>query len=91
MTLTTLRSPLGKCFLRPNRWAQLLSDNSASRKLYEDAIREEAAELAALENDKRRPVSDRVVPQYDNWTGDERMEDTVLRMLVDKLSIVKHM
>ncbi|KAJ7074494.1 hypothetical protein C8F01DRAFT_26229 [Mycena amicta] len=47
---------------------------TGSAKLFADAVKEEAEE-------KIRRV---VVEQQPNWTGDERIEDTVLRMLVDK-------
>ncbi|KAG7097501.1 hypothetical protein E1B28_004843 [Marasmius oreades] len=58
------------------------SDKRASDKLFADAAREEAGrgttvrqqsgQLTFLEN------------QEENWTGEERMQDAVLRMLVDK-------
>ncbi|EJU06672.1 hypothetical protein DACRYDRAFT_44276 [Dacryopinax primogenitus] len=49
---------------------------SASAKLFSDALTEE-----------QRPPSARIqqlLNKEENWTGDERIEDTVLRMLVDK-------
>ncbi|KAJ6510430.1 hypothetical protein C8R45DRAFT_858298 [Mycena sanguinolenta] len=51
---------------------------TGSAKLFADAVREEA-ELDT-------PNSRRVLKCQEefNWTGDERIEDTVLRMLVDK-------
>jgi DnaJ family protein C protein 28 len=53
---------------------------SASEKLFADAEKEEKdEELARL----KERVEQRL-KQEDNWTGDERIEDTVLRMLVDK-------
>lgn len=62
-----------------NRLSRYLShDSRASSKLFADAEREEAqvkpksSHLLALEQ------------QHENWTGDEKIEDTVLRMLVDK-------
>jgi DnaJ homolog subfamily C member 28 len=55
----------------------------ASDKLFADAAREDA-ELAA--NPPRTPKLplDAVNGGYANWTGEESMEDAVLRMLVDK-------
>ena len=49
----------------------------ASDKLFADAAREEAQQGA------RRPRLS-MDPQDPVWTGDERLEDTVLRMLMDK-------
>lgn len=54
-------------------------DHRASQKLFADAARDAAAEEAAIERQRQATT-----PSYPNWTGDERMEDTVLRMLVDK-------
>ena len=55
------------------------STKSASDKLFDDAAREEA-EAASCSTSS----STRVVEQHENWDGDERIQDTVLRMLVDK-------
>jgi DnaJ family protein C protein 28 len=52
------------------------SDNRASTKLFADAAAEEAAAVA--------PRVPQAVRDAENWTGDERVEDAVLRMLVDK-------
>ncbi|KAJ7641351.1 hypothetical protein FB45DRAFT_899997 [Roridomyces roridus] len=49
---------------------------TGSAKLFADAAREEA------EQSKRVPVHQ--AAEEPNWTGDERIQDTVLRMLVDK-------
>ncbi|KAI0034594.1 hypothetical protein K488DRAFT_45199 [Vararia minispora EC-137] len=55
-------------------------DNRASAKLFADAAAEEAAEQLA----GRAPRIPQAVRDSENWTGEERIEDTVLRMLVDK-------
>ncbi|KAG6333347.1 hypothetical protein ID866_5738 [Astraeus odoratus] len=56
---------------------------SASDKLFEDAVREEAEErdsaTARGRNRLLRPEN-----QHENWTGEESVQDVVLRMLVDK-------
>ncbi|KDQ64109.1 hypothetical protein JAAARDRAFT_117898 [Jaapia argillacea MUCL 33604] len=54
------------------------ADTRASSKLFADAEREEEEET--LKRTKPRPLPG----QNENWTGDESMEDAVLRMLVDK-------
>ncbi|KAI0045118.1 hypothetical protein FA95DRAFT_1589912 [Auriscalpium vulgare] len=51
------------------------ADHSASSKLFADAEHEETKPPAT------KPVA---IREYENWTGDESMEDAVLRMLVDK-------
>lgn len=56
-------------------------DHRASAKLFQDAERE-GAELAR-QAARAEKVNARLNEQ-DNWTGDERIEDAVLRMLVDK-------
>ncbi|KAF7313238.1 DUF1992 domain-containing protein [Mycena kentingensis (nom. inval.)] len=53
----------------------IVLNKSASAKLFADALKEEA------ERKVRRVVLDEQPP---NWTGDERVQDTVLRLLVDK-------
>jgi DnaJ homolog subfamily C member 28 len=60
---------------------QAKPDFRASSKLFADAARDEATEEAEIRRRSALPL-----PQDDapNWTGDERVEDTVLRMLVDK-------
>lgn len=54
----------------------------ASEKLFADAEREEAEEA------QRPKPSTSNIPQLqnqdENWTGEEAIQDTVLRMLVDK-------
>lgn len=57
--------------------AGLRYSQRASDKLFADAAREEAQQGA------RRPRLS-MDPQDPVWTGDERLEDTVLRMLMDK-------
>ncbi|TFK46932.1 hypothetical protein OE88DRAFT_840057 [Heliocybe sulcata] len=53
---------------------------SASSKLFADAAREEADEAEALAKRARNPL----LEKHENWTGEESMQDAVLRMLVDK-------
>lgn len=59
------------------------SSTSASQKLFADALEEEERERAAPRAASR---AEQLVAQHVEpvWTGDERMEDTVLRMLLDK-------
>src|ERR1700691_1610178 len=52
-------------------------DRRASSKLFADAEREHVDR----EGTSPRPT---VLPNHPNWTGEESIEDTVLRMLVDK-------
>jgi hypothetical protein len=54
---------------------------SASQKLFADA--EKAEHDEAYQRDLKERLEQRL-RQEQNWTGDEKMEDTVLRMLVDK-------
>lgn len=58
-------------------------DHRASSKLFADAEREEAAEQTGTPP-PRAAILPRAAPEHPNWMGDERMEDAVLRMLVDK-------
>ncbi|KAH9062251.1 hypothetical protein EDB87DRAFT_330067 [Lactarius vividus] len=51
-------------------------DHRASSKLFADADREGTP--------PQPTVLPRSAPEHPNWTGEERIEDTVLRMLVDK-------
>ncbi|KAH9048932.1 hypothetical protein EDB84DRAFT_22958 [Lactarius hengduanensis] len=51
-------------------------DHRASSKLFADADREGTP--------PRPTVLPRTAPEHPNWTGEERIEDAVLRMLVDK-------
>ena len=55
-------------------------DHRASSKLFADAEHEEQADAAPT----RSAVLQGTTPEQPNWTGDERIEDAVLRMLVDK-------
>lgn len=54
----------------------------ASDKLFADAAREESEETS------KRPIKSSTLSiieqEHENWTGDERIQDAVLRMLVDK-------
>ncbi|KAI4517453.1 hypothetical protein K525DRAFT_243364 [Schizophyllum commune Loenen D] len=64
---------------------QQQADHRASAKLFADAEREEE-ELREEARKSKLPFLER---QHDNWTGDERIEDAVLRMLVDKYKPVR--
>ncbi|KAF8644275.1 hypothetical protein AX16_008577 [Volvariella volvacea WC 439] len=57
---------------------------TASEKLFADALKEEAEESLAAQSPNSKLSSLVAQHQYPNWDGDERVEDTVLRMLVDK-------
>jgi DnaJ homolog subfamily C member 28 len=57
------------------------TDQRASAKLFQDAANEEA-ELA--EKAARVSRLEARQTQHENWTGEESMQDAVLRMLVDK-------
>ncbi|KAI0682623.1 hypothetical protein C8Q76DRAFT_322146 [Earliella scabrosa] len=57
-------------------------DRTASSKLFEDAAREEEAEAETAR--KAASALSTLESQNENWTGDERIEHAVLRMLVDK-------
>lgn len=57
------------------------ADQRASAKLFADAADEEA-ELA--EKAARASKLEALRTQHENWTGDESIQDAVLRMLVDK-------
>jgi DnaJ family protein C protein 28 len=60
-----------------------LSSTKSSDKLFADAALEE--DSTDPSNTKTKPHAVDVLGQKDeNWTGDERIEDIVLRMLVDK-------
>ncbi|TRM67472.1 hypothetical protein BD626DRAFT_368036, partial [Schizophyllum amplum] len=58
---------------------------SASEQLFADAEREEE-ELRDAARRSKLPFLER---QHENWTGEERIEDTVLRMLVDKYKPIR--
>jgi hypothetical protein len=53
----------------------------ASDKLFADAEHEESGSRNASSNSQKLNVLEQ---QHENWTGDERIQDAVLRMLVDK-------
>lgn len=57
------------------------SDHRASSKLFDDAAKEESAEREAQVRSSR---VDALYSKHENWTGEELMQDAVLRMLVDK-------
>src|SRR4051794_36119672 len=54
---------------------------SASEKLFADAEKEEKYDQELAQTKER--LEQRLMQEH-NWTGDEKVEDTVLRMLVDK-------
>ncbi|KAI5987780.1 hypothetical protein EDC04DRAFT_1472782 [Pisolithus marmoratus] len=57
----------------------------ASAKLSEDVTREDAeAEMHGSEVQGRRSKVPRMEHPHENWCGEESLQDTVLRMLVDK-------
>lgn len=58
-------------------------DHRASAKLFQDAENEEA-ELAAQAARANRLAALESLSKNENWTGDEPIQDAVLRMLVDK-------
>jgi hypothetical protein len=66
-------SPTPKFTLRRHH-----ADHRASSKLFADAEHEERAAPP------RTTTLVRMEPEHPNWTGDESIEDAVLRMLVDK-------
>jgi DnaJ family protein C protein 28 len=55
-------------------------DHRASSKLFADAEHEERAGATPT----RTAILPGTTSEQPNWTGDERIEDAVLRMLVDK-------
>ncbi|KAG6919766.1 hypothetical protein DXG01_001605 [Tephrocybe rancida] len=55
--------------------------SSASDKLFADAVREEAEEKAQTKQSSHLTALEM---EHENWDGDERIQDAVLRMLVDK-------
>ena len=57
------------------------TDRRASAKLFQDAANEEA-ELA--QKAARMSKLEALQTRHENWTGDEPIQDAVLRMLVDK-------
>lgn len=59
--------------------SQVLHEERQS-KFFEDAAREEAEAASGSTSSLTRVVYE----QHENWDGDERNQDTVLRMLVDK-------
>ncbi|KAF9238797.1 hypothetical protein BU15DRAFT_47243 [Melanogaster broomeanus] len=66
--------------------ARLIPENqSASAKLFADAAREEAEEAKATAADEASISKlTQLESQQQNWTGEESLQDAVLRMLVDK-------
>lgn len=60
------------------------SKQSGSAKLFADAEREESQAAAAPETQRGASRIAFLEGQHENWTGEESMQDAVLRMLVDK-------
>ncbi|TCD61363.1 hypothetical protein EIP91_008553 [Steccherinum ochraceum] len=56
-------------------------DHRASSQLFADAAKEDAA---AEDQARRASRLNQLETQHENWTGDESIQDAVLRMLVDK-------
>ncbi|KAG6831979.1 hypothetical protein H0H87_003123 [Tephrocybe sp. NHM501043] len=75
-TLNFLRKSPAPCYPLSHQ-----AHTSASDKLFADAAREEAEESAQRRQSSRITALEN---EHENWDGDERMEDAVLRMLVDK-------
>lgn len=59
-------------------------NQSADEKLFGDAAREEARESNGASTEGSTSKLTQLESQYQNWTGEESMQDAVLRMLVDK-------
>ncbi|KAL4251118.1 hypothetical protein ABKN59_005635 [Abortiporus biennis] len=57
-------------------------NHRASSKLFADAAQEAEAEREAEARAER--LEAKAKQEYENWTGEERIQDAVLRMLVDK-------
>ncbi|KAF8488995.1 hypothetical protein JB92DRAFT_3085329 [Gautieria morchelliformis] len=57
-------------------------DATASSQLWADAVKEEADSEGARASSK--PPTSTQPTEYPNWTGNESVQDAVLRMLVDK-------
>jgi len=68
-------------FSVPRRNNKPDASQSASAKLFADATREEAELASAPRQPTRIPHLEN---QYENWNGEESVQDAVLRMLVDK-------
>lgn len=71
---------------RASYTSKAFSTQSASAKLFADAQREETESKQHVEpttstRSSQLPFLER---QHENWTGDESIQDSVLRMLVDK-------
>ncbi|KIJ57178.1 hypothetical protein M422DRAFT_198592 [Sphaerobolus stellatus SS14] len=59
-------------------------DNRASAKLWADALEEEQELARRSASTSRLAQYQQKQQEYSNWTGDESVQDAVLRMLVDK-------
>ncbi|KAJ3504368.1 hypothetical protein NLJ89_g7965 [Agrocybe chaxingu] len=74
--------PIAAPNVNENESADVNTTQSASEKLFADAARSEKAEEEALA--RQAAILASAGGEHENWTGDERMQDAVLRMLVDK-------
>jgi hypothetical protein len=83
-----LKSPISPslCSRSFSRSLRSLNDGglTGSGKLFVDAVLEEAEEHANNNSSQRKSHLQFLENQHANWDGEERMEDAVLRMLVDK-------
>jgi DnaJ family protein C protein 28 len=67
--------------LRHQSWHARHNHRSASAKLFADAEAEEREES----NKHSKPSqADILLEKHENWDGEERIQDVVLRMLIDK-------
>lgn len=72
-------------YVRSNSTVHRQEFQDAGAKLSEDTTREEAgAEIHASEVQGGRRKLSRMGHHHENWSGEESVQDTVLRMLVDK-------
>ena len=81
MPLRTIAGPsraLSRAFTTTRPAHNAPRDHRASAKLFADAEAEESAQPP------REPRIPHALREAENWNGDEKMEDAVLRMLVDK-------
>ncbi|XP_006456854.1 hypothetical protein AGABI2DRAFT_212040 [Agaricus bisporus var. bisporus H97] len=68
-------------YLKPH---SRLSSTKASDKLFADAALEEEESSKGTDNKTKSQTLNLLGQEDENWTGDERIQDAVLRMLVDK-------
>lgn len=78
------QSPINSCLdyqLRASYTSKAFPTQSTSAKLFADAQREEAESESTSTRSSQLPFLEK---QHENWTGDESIQDSVLRMLMDK-------